>query len=126
MTTLEKQQLKLQTLLVEFLNSTHRGSWIETSLAQIYVRKSHRSMGGSMYRCLDIANITIKEKLRGIGIFTRFLTFAEQANTQDLLMVENVIGSQAFVHFFEKRKYYVRVEEGDDSDGSPSFFYIGK
>jgi hypothetical protein len=83
-------------------------------------------MGGSLYRCLDIANITIKEKLRGKGIFTRFLEYAEQENTQDLLMVENVIGSPEFVKFFQKRKYYVRVEDGDDSDESPSFFYIGK
>jgi predicted acetyltransferase len=40
---------------------------------QIYVRKSKRYINGILIECIDIANVSVDDEMRGQGIFTRFL-----------------------------------------------------
>jgi GNAT superfamily N-acetyltransferase len=120
-----KAQQRLIRVFDDFLqNELLRNTWIETSVASVFVRRSTRLYDGHRTSCLDIANVQVKEKFRGQGIFTKLLEHAEQVNPYDLLLIENVIGGSRFIKFFQHRKHYILVEE--ELSLCPSFFYIGK
>ena len=64
----------------DFLNSGARNIVIETKLIRLYTRKSLRSFDGITFvECIDIANITIDERVRRRGICSGVIFYAEEA-----------------------------------------------
>lgn len=84
--------------LQEFIDSPKRNDWLYSDNIKVYVRKSHRTYDKEMVKCLDIANVTVKD--RGRGEFTRMMTgLVEKFNCN--IFVESIM-SPAVTHVCKK------------------------
>ena len=103
--------------LQEFWNNDSANRmWLQSPKMQVYVRKSNR-LYPNMTRTLDIASIEVEGEHRGQGIFTAFLSEAEQMGVP--IYIENVLQPD-FRKFFENRGYKIKHQY---QDGTVSYFY---
>ena len=87
--------------------------WFSDKEMEIYVRRGHHlNQNKELVETLDLATIEVKEKLRGNGIFTRFLNELEKWFHGNIY-VENVLTEQ-FADFFRRRTGYIDLTNDDD------------
>ncbi len=65
---------------------------------RLYVRRSHRDLGGRKLQTLDIASIDIPKRFRGRGWFRSFRTIAEALNPWEATYYEMVNNSDLAAH----------------------------
>ena len=94
--------------LSEFLACTDgpANQWIRERHMSVYVRKGRRYLEGQTMDCLDIGTVTVDERHRGKGHFTKFLLRFEQeaSRLRRLVYVESILEPR-LVPFLIKRGY---------------------
>lgn len=93
--------------LDQFLESNLRNAWLKYPSMQVYVRRGHHLIEGSIHAVLDIASCVVNEKKQKRGIFTSFVEDAEkQALNANLdgIFAESIL-NPVLEPFFEKRGY---------------------
>ena len=92
--------------LEAFLTSDLRNTHIDEPNLRVYVRKSNRVLDSTVVACLDIGNVTVKEKRRGQGVFSAFLgRFEEAARTSNrAVLVESIMEPRLYA-FLLRRGY---------------------
>jgi hypothetical protein len=80
---------KCLRLLIKFLDSNERNSWLCSKGLQVYVRKSKRLFRGRLVPVLDIASICATPPGKGVG--TRFMEEANRINPYKITFVESVL-----------------------------------
>lgn len=84
-----------------WLNCPSRNRWITTAELEVYMRKANHVCDGVMVKTLDIANVTIREDVRGKGIFKCILAHAQQHSASGAVYLENVLNPR-FIKYFER------------------------
>lgn len=111
---------KFKVLLLNFLNSKERAVWIRVDGAgEIYLRKSYRFLEvkdrkfvpefGKEFTSLDIPNIQITPDFQHLGIFKRFLEYAESINPYPLILIEE-IQNYDLLKYVESVGYTIKKE----------------
>lgn len=95
--------------LIEFLNAKHeKNCWFVYDTFKVYVRKAMRTLPPmrAFFDTLDIATINVYEEHQGNGIFTAYLTMAEDlAKEADrIVFIENVLNPR-LAQWLECRGY---------------------
>jgi hypothetical protein len=77
--------------LDKFLNSSIRNQYIGDENISIYIRKSKRSIDGKLIDFLDIANISIDEKIQGKKVFTNLIQTIISKYPNTNIFVESIL-----------------------------------
>lgn len=81
--------------LQAFLDQTKvRNAWIVYAHYRVYVRKAFRNIDGELRSTLDIAQIEVKEGMRGCGIGSAILRITEELNPFYAVYIENVLNDR--------------------------------
>jgi len=93
-----------------------RNLWLSWNGFKVYVRRSHRILGQESLITLDIASVTVPERLRQRGWFKQFRRLAEALNPWDATFYEAVMHPdleeyfrQANVTPYGADSFYVRT-----------------
>ena len=93
-----KQKLNVIDKLKIFLNGKDRNIWIRTDTLQVYVRKGNHLINDKLVTTLDIANIEVKNKNKGIG--TKFINNAHSSHNFEVTFIENIL-NERFCKYLE-------------------------
>lgn len=94
--------MKLEKTINElkiFLNSKDRNTWIRTNILQVYVRKGIHLINNNLVTTLDIANIEVKDKNKGIG--TKFINIAHLSHNFKATFIESIL-NERFYQYLQK------------------------
>lgn len=94
--------------------------WLADNQMKVYIRHSLRLLGERRAKCLDIATVEVRPKLRGKGIFRRFLAEVHALHPYEATFIENV-QLPRFREFFRKNNW---IEIPMDPEGlyPPNFY----
>jgi len=85
--------------------------WFKCRQMEVYLRRSRRVVGDGLVWVIDIANVGVKTK--GKGVYSDFLEFIEvvaiSVDTCNGLFIENILDEKQ-VDLYERRGY-VKIEE---------------
>lgn len=91
---------------VETRTVAQKATWVETSLAQIYVRWSTRFIEGRRVECLDLANVSLRdEKLMNKGFFREFVRALVRKHSEWNFFVENIAEPDKLQKMFERFEF---------------------
>jgi N-acetylglutamate synthase-like GNAT family acetyltransferase len=93
--------------ITKFLNNHAHNEWLKSEKMDVYVRKGHHLIDGEIRSCFDVANISVPEKLRGHGIFTKWLEQVEKKILPfgiEYVFVESILELR-LVSFLNSRGY---------------------
>lgn len=100
-------------MLEEFISSKENRKWLNYEHMDVYVRKGHHrgphieSEESTIFPTLDIASVSIeKKRYRSKGLFTKFITNAEELADKHRLnvYVESILEPR-LIGFLERRGY---------------------
>lgn len=94
------EDIKLYHKLEEFLDKADTmltsgfssREWLNGEYTRVYIRRTRHCISGTIFETLDIANICVKEKFRGKGIFSSLLKWLE--SRKYTLYVESVLNTR--------------------------------
>ena len=96
-----------------------RNLWLGRNGFKVYVRRSHRTLGHESLTTLDIASVTVPERLRRRGWFKQFRRLAEALNPWDATFYEAVMHPDLEQYFRQANvtphgadSFYVRTIRG--------------
>jgi GNAT superfamily N-acetyltransferase len=94
--------------LRRFLSERQSNKWLEYDHFRVYIRKAQRTLPPfrMFFDVIDVANISVQESHQGKGIFTEWLTAAEDIakETDRIVFVENVLNKK-LAGWLERRGY---------------------
>jgi GNAT superfamily N-acetyltransferase len=85
--------------ITAFLVGHANNAWLTGRAMSVYVRKAEHIVEGKLGSCFDIANIEVKERQRGKGLFTEWLAGVESevaAVGIDYVYHENTFNERLF------------------------------
>jgi len=92
--------------LNQFLSSDEDRAWIKEPHINVYVRKTFHYISKNKYPFLDLANVGVKEKFRGKGIFKAFLKqFENEAKKSNRGVYVESIQEIRLEEFLKKNGY---------------------
>ncbi len=114
---------------LRFLASTSMfglAEWIEAEGVSIYIRLGTRLVPGTLtrIRTIEVANITIREDLRGKGRYSTLLALIDAVAGPRMVYIENVHNKAQ--HPIYLRRGFQRVVIGVDPLESASFYKLPK
>jgi len=107
--------------LQSFLTGGRRNEWIKVGPIDAYVRKSQRWHNLKVFKCLDIASVSVKESMQRQGHFTKWYAEAVKlavAHGLQGVYIESV--TNPLLEGFCNRRGFHRV----DQKGLPSFLKL--
>lgn len=109
-------QTKFLSDVREFIGRSHvmtRSSWFRCDLMAAYLRVGAKVVGTSAIICTRIANVEVRAKHQGKGIYGDFLDFvcAVSANP---IVIENVLPPEH--HGIYLRRGFALVRQGQEAD----------
>lgn len=114
MSNIETMISQFQSEFDRFLSSAYRNEWLYLDHASVYVRKSERYFNGIVYKCLDMANITIDDDNdKGHGFLKAVLSHME---SKGLPVYVECIMHEWLVDKVEKYGYNI-IRELHDTHG---------
>lgn len=113
-------------ILKQFFNGKLQNQWLNYKLMDVFVRRDTHlhPTKKELIKCFDVANVVVRERARGNGIFTTWFNDAvalAKAHDFDAVYIENVINPRFIEHF---RKSEIYVETG--CHDIPCFFILLK
>ena len=85
-----------------FLNGKYRNIWINTNTLRVYVRKGNHLINNNIVTTLDIANIEVKNKNKGIG--TEFINNAHSSHNFEATFIESILNKR-FYKYLERNRW---------------------
>lgn len=84
--------------LKKFLAGPSRNAWLHSAndIIQVYTRKGHHQIDGTLMKTLDVANIKVDELYQGKGIGTIVINGMHDINPFTATFVENLLNSSLY------------------------------
>lgn len=80
--------------LDEFLEGPFPNTYVYgEDIISVYVRKGTHCIGNTLFDCLDIATITVKEEFRGQGLGIRVIDHMHKINPYRITFVESLLNN---------------------------------